>query len=95
MRKRLECTVRGRVQGVMFRDHVQRNARKLALVGIVKNNPDRTVSVIAEGAEKNLKKLEELLWKGPVISRMVARVDKVDAQWGEPTEVFEDFRILY
>ena len=51
MEKRLECQVFGRVQLVMFRDFVTRKARARGIVGTVKNNPDGSVSVVAQGDE--------------------------------------------
>lgn len=95
MQKRIECSIKGRVQGVMFRDFAQRNARKRGLVGWVKNEPDGSVSLVAEGGEATLKEYVELLWKGPLISRFVARVDAVDVSWRDEEGSFTDFLILY
>lgn len=39
----------GRVQGVFFRDFVQRKAKELNLSGWVENEPDGTVQIVAEG----------------------------------------------
>ena len=41
--------VRGRVQGVGFRSGTQRRASQLGLVGWVRNLPDDTVEIHAEG----------------------------------------------
>jgi acylphosphatase len=95
MRKRLSCTLTGIVQGVMFRDFVKRKAVALGLVGTVRNMSDGSVSVIAEGEEKDLEKLIPLLRKGPIISRMVARVDHIEERWGDATGEFSNFQILY
>ena len=59
MRMQLFSTIRGRVQGVMFRDFIQRKAQSLSLVGTVQNRPDASVEVVAVGEEENLKKLFE------------------------------------
>jgi len=91
MNKRLECMATGRVQMVMFRDFTCRNARKLGLVGTVKNNTDGTVSVVAEGEEERLKELLGRLQKGPTFSR----VDNVVEEWKKPTGSFDTFRIIY
>src|SRR3989344_224255 len=50
MNERIETIVSGRVQVVMYRDFATRKARGLGLVGEVKNLPDGTVRVVAEGA---------------------------------------------
>lgn len=95
MQKRIECSIKGRVQGVMFRDFAQRNARKRGLVGWVKNELDGSVSLVAEGGEGVLKEYIELLWKGPLISRFVARVDAVEVSWNDARGDMNDFKILY
>lgn len=91
MQKRLESVVSGRVQMVMFRDFVMRNARTLGLVGTVRNNPDGTVSVTAEGEESKLGDLLVFIRKGSVLSR----VDLVTEKWSEPLGGYKNFDILY
>ncbi|MBI3634194.1 MAG: acylphosphatase [Candidatus Yonathbacteria bacterium] len=91
MRQRLECEIFGRVQLVMFRDFVCRNAHARGIVGTVKNNPDGSVSVRAEGEEKKLQKLSFLLNRGPFF----ARVDRVEEKWADALGEFNNFDILY
>jgi acylphosphatase len=91
MEKRLECQVFGRVQMVMFRDFVTRKARARGLVGTVKNNPDGSVSVVAQGNEEKLKELLVEVHHGSILSR----VDRVVDRWGEPLGKFKSFDILY
>jgi acylphosphatase len=45
---------RGHVQGVGFRATTQQIARRFAVVGFVRNLPDRTVELIVEGAPGEL-----------------------------------------
>ena len=66
--------VRGRVQGVGFRWFVMREAARLDLAGYVRNRPDGTVEVVAQGAVAALASLESALRHGPP----AARVDGVD-----------------
>ncbi|MFA5997623.1 MAG: acylphosphatase [Candidatus Paceibacterota bacterium] len=91
MQKRLESIVSGRVQMVMFRDFVTRNARARGLTGTVRNNPDGTVSVIAEGNEAKLVDLLALVRKGSLLSR----VDDATEKWSEDLGNFTSFDILY
>lgn len=91
MQKRLECIVRGRVRGVMYRDTACRRARALGLTGFVQNQDDGAVQVVAEGEEETLRAFIGFLWKGSPFSR----VERVDEAWGEPTDEFTDFRICY
>ena len=91
MQKRLECEVFGRVQLVMFRDFVCRKARARGLTGTVRNNPDGSVSVRAEGDEGKLRELLALIHHGPIL----ARVDRVAETWTTPLGEFKSFVILY
>ena len=67
--------VRGRVQGVGFRWFAMREATRLRLTGYVRNLPDGTVEVCAQGTPGALDALGALLAKGPPAGR-VAGVDK-------------------
>lgn len=49
--KKVEAVVSGRVQGVGYRYFVRDIATGLGVTGWVRNNPDGTVSVSAEGKE--------------------------------------------
>jgi acylphosphatase len=81
--------VSGRVQLVMYRDFAQRKARGLGVVGTVKNLPDGTVEVVAEGEKDVLEKYIALLKRGPVL----AQVDAVAVVWQKPTDMFQGFSI--
>ncbi len=88
----LRAVVRGRVQGVGFRDYVLVRARFLGLTGYVCNLGDgRSVEVVAEGGRSDLEQLLDHLREGPRLSR----VDAVDAEWSEPTGDYEDFGVGY
>jgi len=76
---------------VLFRDFVQKKARILDIVGMVENMADGSVHVIAQGTDKNLEKLIECLHKGPFL----ARVARVEVKWREPSNLFDDFKIIY
>ena len=75
----LRATVRGRVQGVGFRDYVKRRARRLMLGGFVENRTDGSVYVVATGERAALELLLYDLRRGP----SHAEVSKVDVEWLE------------
>jgi acylphosphatase len=70
-------TVHGRVQGVGFRYFVEYTANRLGLTGNVRNCPDSTVEIVAEGNAKGIAELIEQVKQGPRLAK-VERVDAVD-----------------
>lgn len=87
----LQATVRGRVHGVFFRAFVETRAEELKLTGYVRNRPDGTVEVRAEGERPKLEKLVEYLKAGPPASR----VEEVVVAWAEYTGEFPRFNVRY
>jgi acylphosphatase len=57
--------IKGRVQGVYYRQSTLEMATALALTGYVKNNADGTVECVACGPYEALQSLVEWLWQGP------------------------------
>ena len=90
MSKQIHCLVRGRVQGVFFRSSTQREAKRLGLAGWVRNLPDGTVEIVAEGDDDALKELLGWVQRGPT----AARVERVDSRWRGYTGEFGEFRIV-
>lgn len=78
----------GQVQGVGFRYFTKKFAQKLKLTGWVKNNEDGTVTLIAQGDEKNIGALInylKLFFKG-----RIENIEEID----EKTETkFDKFEI--
>lgn len=60
--------IRGRVQGVGFRDFAQRAAAQLGVSGYARNLDDGRVEVYAVGKPEQLSELAGLLWTGPRFS---------------------------
>jgi acylphosphatase len=87
--KGVNITVHGKVQGVGFRYFVYNFARNLGLTGWVKNNPDRSVSVCAEGNDIQIQMLVDAVKKGPVHSN----VEKVSVQYYNGTGKYNEFKI--
>lgn len=90
MRRRFVATIHGVVQGVYFRESSRRAASLLGVAGSVRNQPDGTVRVVAEGDEATLH--EFLAWLGRGPER--ARVDQVEVEWSDPHGVGEEFRVV-
>ena len=89
--ERLHAIVSGTVQGVFFRANTVSVATKLGLKGYVRNLPDGSVEVIAEGEKELLEKLLEWCSHGPE----GAMVTKTETKWEENKNEFRDFRVRY
>jgi acylphosphatase len=63
--KHLNIRVTGRVQGVFFRASAREVATKLQLRGFVRNEPDGSVYIEAEGPEEALKEFVAWCRQGP------------------------------
>jgi len=88
--KQLLLIVKGRVQGVYFRASTQREAKRLGLSGWVRNRPDGSVEILAEGEEVSIRELYGWAQKGP----SAARVERVETRWRSFTGEYADFRIV-
>ncbi|HTY96850.1 MAG TPA: DNA polymerase ligase N-terminal domain-containing protein [Solirubrobacteraceae bacterium] len=66
----VRVTVSGEVQGVGFRAETRKRALALGLSGWVRNEPDRTVAVHAEGPSEAVEDLLGFLGRGPPGSRV-------------------------
>ena len=71
--------VRGRVQGVFFRASTRDRAAALGVTGWVRNDPDGTVAIHAEGPADAVGELVEWAGEGPSQARVVG-VDAGDAE---------------
>lgn len=87
----LECwrlRVRGRVQGVGFRDACLGQARRLGLSGWVRNRTDTSVELLLQGPMPQLEGMSAWLRHGVPI----ARVDAVEIERvAEPFEPLDGF----
>jgi acylphosphatase len=85
----VNITVHGRVHGVYFRTSTQAKALQLSLTGWVRNLPNGTVEVHAEGSRNSIDKLIKWCQKGPPL----AKVSHYDLDWIIPKGINE-FRVL-
>ena len=74
-----------------FRWFTQREARELGLRGYVRNLPDGSVEVVAEGPEEAVRRLLEKIKVGPP----AARVERVEVNELPDKGEFEDFEIRF
>jgi acylphosphatase len=88
---RAHLIVEGRVQGVFFRDTTRREAVGLGLRGWVKNLPDGSVEVVAEGPRDKVDQLVQWCQHGPSYAR-VTRVHRIDEEF---TGEFDAFTIVF
>ena len=87
-RVRAHIWVKGRVQGVGFRAHVEYRARQIGgLTGWVRNVGYDTVEAVVEGERERVERLIELMKDGPRGSR----VDESKVDWENPTGEFVKF----
>ena len=63
-------TIKGRVQGVWFRDSTRREALKLGITGYAKNLPNGDVEILANGDEAALDRLCQWLHEGPPMAKV-------------------------
>jgi acylphosphatase len=89
MAEQLHVIVRGRVQGVSFRHYTRIRALELALVGWVRNMPDGTVEVTAEGEREPLEQFLAFLHRGP----SGAYVVNIVIEWRAASGEFTDFEV--
>lgn len=78
MNKHVTIRITGVVQGVYFRASTKEKADALQLRGFVRNEPDGSVYVEAEGEEQSLHSFIEWCHQGPAR----AKVDKCDVREG-------------
>ncbi len=90
MEKRVLVTVYGLVQGVGFRMFVERKASQTGLKGKVRNMPDGTVEIDAQGPEGLVNELLKNVRTGPPASKVFA----IDVAAKPPDHTMKDFRIM-
>jgi acylphosphatase len=87
----INCVITGKVQGVAYRAYVQDAATELEVFGWVRNLPDGTVEVVAQGPQDLLKDFVEYLHEGS----LMAKVDSVAIDWRTARQLLDDFSIKH
>ena len=79
--------IRGRVQGVWFRESMRREAERLGVTGWVRNTPDGAVEAVAQGPAEAVDALIEWARSGPPM----ARVDGIEIEVSEAYDPLREF----
>jgi len=80
--------VRGRVQGVGFREYLRREAERLGVTGWVRNRHDGTVEAMVHGRPDDVAQVLDWMRRGPPAARVT------DVQVSEAVGEFETFELL-
>lgn len=87
---RAHIVVKGRVQNVGFRAHVEYHAAQIGgITGWVRNVGNDTVEVVAEGERATVEKFIEFVKQGPHVSR----VDEANVEYEDATGEFKEFGV--
>ncbi|MCQ3936037.1 MAG: acylphosphatase [Chloroflexi bacterium] len=86
---RVHVWVKGRVQGVGFRAHVEYYAGQIGVSGWVRNVGSDTVEAAAEGTRAQIERFIEMMKTGPRMSR----VDETRIEYEEVTGEFSGFGV--
>ena len=84
----VHIVVHGSVQGVFFRASTQSQASEHSLTGWVRNRPDGTVEIHAEGEKESLDRFIEWCRQGPP----AASVQRLDLDW-VASQSLSDFEV--
>ena len=88
-RKRLHVIYSGRVQGVGFRYTAKNVATGYEVSGMVRNLPEGTVELIAEGSKDELEGFQQAIRE----SGLGSLIAREDVQWAEAKNEFRGFEI--
>jgi len=86
-------TIKGRVQGVWFRDSTRREAERLELSGYARNLPNSDVEVLASGTEAALNELSLWLQAGPPLAKVSEVLEDVGREQADMPQVPAGFEV--
>ncbi|MBM3233373.1 di-trans,poly-cis-decaprenylcistransferase [Candidatus Pacearchaeota archaeon] len=88
--KEIEIHVYGRVQGVLFRATIQREALKRNINGFVMNRADGSVEIVAQAGKKSLESFLQWIQESPGFSS----VKGLSYHWRKIGENFKTFAVI-
>ena len=77
-RRRVHLRIRGRVQGVWFRESARQQAERLGVSGWIRNIPSGEVEAVAEGPASAVEAFVRWCHRGPPAAHVTA-VEREDA----------------
>lgn len=90
VKNELKIDIFGRVQGVGYRQFVKKQADVHKLTGFVRNRPEGSVFIVAQGTRKDLSSFLLAVEKGPVL----AKVTGFSYLWRKGSQQYSDFTIM-
>ncbi len=88
--KQARIEVKGRVQGVHFRNYIKKFAKKDGITGSVMNLSDGGILIVAQGMRDKINGLMSWLEESPGFSK----VENIDVSWSDINKTSEDFKIV-
>ena len=88
---RANITVKGKVQGVYFRQNAQRICKEYGVTGWVQNVEDGSVEATLEGTKNSVEDAIRWFKTGPPN----AWVEKIELSYDNYSGEFNDFKIIY
>ncbi|XP_069786528.1 acylphosphatase-1-like [Narcine bancroftii] len=89
----VDYEVFGKVQGVFFRKHAQKEAKRLGLVGWVQNTERRTVQGRLQGAEEPVRAMQAWLSKTGSPRSHIDKAEFTNQKWTQRRD-YTDFQII-
>jgi acylphosphatase len=86
--KTVKAIIKGRVQGVGYRDWAERHARQCGLKGYVRNKRDGSVELVISGSEAQVSAMLDRCREGPRLA------DVSDVEIAADAWTGEDFSVL-
>ncbi|MFN3491388.1 MAG: acylphosphatase [Anaerolineales bacterium] len=86
---RVHIIVKGRVQNVGFRAHVEYHALQIGLLGWVRNVDKDSVETVAAGPRDKRERFVDIVKKGP----SMARVDEAQVEYEKPLGELTGFHV--
>lgn len=86
---RVHIWVKGRVQNVGFRAHVEYHALQIGVLGWVRNVDKNSVETVAEGTRAQIERFIEIVKQGPNVSR----IDEAIVEYEEPLGELSGFTV--
>ncbi len=88
-RHTLEIKIKGRVQGVNFRNSAQKYANMLHLTGYARNMRDGSVVILVQGPSEALQEYLQWCQRGSWLSK----VDEMSYKWVDEMRNYDDFEV--